>query len=214
MIICGGVFVLKRMLLIVGLAVAANSHAAEISVVSGLYKSEKKKVAGEKTGSNSTFGLGARYAESLGDNYFWFGDGKLTIRSYDEAADFEAPAGSTSLDLGGGLRYDLADYSKIVVPHLLGRMSFLNEKTGEISAPNAIESEKNGLFYEAAVGLRLDLSSDFYIDLDCQLFKSALFSTVSSQGSDGTKTETTHFDLFVDTEGDLGDTTVSMGWKF
>jgi len=205
---------LKRMMLIVGLAVAANSHAAEISVVSGLYKSEKKKVAGDKTGSKSTFSLGARYAEPLGDNYFWFGDGSLTIRSYDEADGFEAPAGSTSLDLGGGLRYDLVDYSKIVVPHLLGRVSFLNEKDGEISAPKATEKETNGLFYEAAVGLRLDLSTDFYIDLDCQLFKSALFSAVSSQGSDGTKTETTHFDLFVDSQGSLGDTTVSMGWKF
>src|SRR5690606_28589240 len=89
--------------LMVALASSSASYAAEVSLLSGLYKQEKEKRGGEDAGDRSEIELGGRYADEYDVGMDWFGEAALTMRSYDAPSGQTSPSDSTSLNLGGGL---------------------------------------------------------------------------------------------------------------
>src|SRR5690349_3586029 len=93
------------------LATTAAS-AAEVSFVSGLYRSEKVKVDGNDAGKKSAIEVGGRFSDALDNDWHWFGQGLLTMRSYSGS---NAPSDSTSLSVGGGMRYYFSRFGESAV---------------------------------------------------------------------------------------------------
>ncbi len=85
------------------------------------------------------------------------------------------------------------------------------------------ETTTNGLFYDAAIGIRTGLDANFFIDLELPLFDRALFAvakktsvsdaTATSPASE-TKDETTYNELWVSSTASLMAARVALGYKF
>jgi hypothetical protein len=202
-------YVLMASALVFGLN--GELFAAELSMTSGLLKTESAKVNGAKLGSKTTIELGARYGDLLGDDVHWFGHGELSINSFDAESGQPAPSNSTGIELGGGMRYHFVQFSEAVVPYLLGGGSFVNKKSARLGTVAGTES--NGLYYGASFGFRFILGDGIFAELENELFESALFA--NEEVNDGTnKTEYTRFDLFATTAKESAPVKINIGMSF
>jgi hypothetical protein len=210
-------------LLCAGAALAAAPvNAAELSFVSGLYRAEKDKVGGASAGKKSTIDVGGRFGDQLDQRWAWLAQGLLSLKSYGSGASGESPSDSTSLSAGGGLRYSFTKLGEAITPFALGLAEYRNDKDAEIQANGDFdETETSGLFYGAHAGLRIDLDKDFFLDLETELFESALFATAKTEsttfttaGKVTTKSETTRTELYANTAGAFDSTLVALGLKF
>src|SRR6476661_3910238 len=105
-----------------------TASAAEVSFVSGLYKSEKAKFEGENAGKESTIEAGARVGDAFDQKWAWFGQGLLSLKSYSAGKGSKAPSDSTSVNLGGGVRYYFPKWAEHLTPFGYGVASFQNVK--------------------------------------------------------------------------------------
>lgn len=215
-------------ILFLTLAGSTTLQAAELSLLSGLYQSEKSQYDGDDNGGKSTISAGGRFGEALDQHVHWFGQGVLTLRSYDAPKGGKAPASSTSLALGGGVRYYFGALSERLYPFVAALGEFRNEKDADFeSGGNFTESEANGLYYSGLVGMRMTLDSTFFLDFETSLFRSALFATETSKDtvctaattttaagcSQTPDTETRRTDLYVDTVSPFSNLVLSLGMK-
>lgn len=194
------------------LAWGSVAQAAEISLLSGLYQSEESESGGANAGGKTTISAGGRFSEQLDGNLFWFAQGGLILRSFKEDAAGNAPSNSTSLNAGGGMRYYFAKLSENVSPFAYGMGEFKSDKDGM----GATETEKNGLYYSAAFGIRLGLGTDFFVDFEVPLFESALFATeteTTTTAAGKTENETKKTELYVNTTGGLMSCQVALGMR-
>lgn len=193
------------------------AQAAEVSFVSGLYKSEDRELDGEDAGRKSTIEVGGRYSEALDSQWHWFGQGTLALRSYSGAA---TPSDSTSLNLAGGLRFYFDRFGESSVPFVYGYGAYRNDKDSD-SVDLQVVRETSGLFYGAHAGVRLNLSTLAFLDIETQLFDSALFATETTErateAADGSVTkrkyERTRSELYVNTNGAFATTLIAFGIK-
>ena len=163
--------------LMVALASSSTSHAAEVSLLSGLYKQEKQKQDGEDAGDRSEIELGGRYADEYDVGMTWFGEGIMTMRSYDAPSGETSPSDSTSLNLGGGLRMYFDPFTQAIAPFIYGKLAYLNDKQADLIART--ETETNGLFYSMHTGVRFGFDQNLFVDLELPLFTSALNATTT-----------------------------------
>lgn len=196
------------------------AQAAEVSLVSGLYRTESNESGGVDAGKKTTIDAGGRWSDQLDSQMFWFGQGMLTMRSYDKGDLAEAPSSSTSLSLGGGVRYYFTKLSESISPFAYGIGQYKSEEDGELGT--GVEHETNGLFYGASFGIRLSLGTDFFVDLETPLFESALFATTktTTPTTSGTPPTTTNVEseskkteLYVNTTGALSSVVIAMGMR-
>lgn len=179
----------------VGLA-SSQLMAAEVSLISGLYKKEDTEVAGRDAGGKSSINVGGRYSDKLDGHMYWWGQGDLTLRSFDAASGGVAPSDSTSLALGGGVRYYFAKLTENTSTFIDGGGFYRNTKDASItSATSYTENEESGLYYGASLGFRINANKDWFFDFMAPLFDSALFATetkndVTVDQQTNTKTET------------------------
>jgi hypothetical protein len=209
--------------LLASCAVSPLASAAELSFVSGLYKSEKNKVEGSNAGSESTIEAGARVGDALDQHVAWFGQGLLSLKSYSAGSGGKSPDDTTSIALGGGLKYYFPALAEHLTPFAYGMASYENNQDSEYNSSGGFsETDTNGIFYGAAVGLRFGLDNDFFVDLETTLFDSALFATEKTTTttydaagkatkSDSEKTRT---ELYADTTGAFQEMKVALGMKF
>jgi hypothetical protein len=199
----------------------SNAQAAEISFVTGLYKSQESEAetggTSADTGKKTTIEAGARFSDQLDANLFWFGEGLLSLKSYDKGDLPEAPSDSTSLGLKGGVRYYFSKLSETVSPYANGYGAFKNEQDGEAQGTDIIDREKNGLYYGADFGIRLSLGPAFFVDLETNLFESALFATETEETTPATgaksSNETKKTELYADTSGAFDSVVVALGMR-
>lgn len=205
---------------VVLLLAAAPVQGAEVSLMSGIYKQADYETDGDDAGKESTIDLGTRYGDKLDEDTTWYGQGRLTMRSYEEGELDAAPSNSTSLSLGYGTRFDFDSFTETSFPYLTLLGEYKNDKRADINGNSFTETEKNGLYYSAGVGVRVGLTIDVFLDLESQLFESALFATEKTETTtvapDGSETssesETQKTELFVDSfEGFFNSVTVSVG---
>jgi len=205
------------------LTAAAPALAGELSLVSGFYRSEKSKIDGDDAGKESTIDIGGRFADLFDTRTQWFAQGLLTMKSYDAGKNDKAPSDSTSLALGGGIRYYFNKMAEDVTPFAYGLAQYKNQKDAEQNTTGFSESESNGLFYGAAAGIRLGIDADFFMDLETTLFDSALFATdetetTSVNPANGqttkVKRETSKTELYLNTSGAFQNVLVALGWRF
>lgn len=196
------------------------AQAAELSLVSGFFRTEEREVADADAGKKTTIDVGGRFSEQLDGQLFWFGQGMLTLKSYDKGDVGDAPSDSTSLNAGGGIRYYFAKLSENVSPFAYGVALFKNEKDGSATGVSIEETETNGLFYGAHFGIRLGLGTDFFVDFETQLFESALFAnetteteTVTATGTTKSQDETKKTELYVNTTGALQSCVIALGMR-
>lgn len=221
---------LKRSsLIVVGAAAflfAADLFAAEVSLVSGLYRSKEDKVGGQDQGKETIINAGGRYADELGVRLFWFGEGDLTLKSYTAGSSGDSPSNSTGLSAGGGVRYYFDKLGETISPYAYGKGLFRNEKGVARSpgSPDYVETETNGLFYSGHLGIRFSLDTDFFFEVETPLFESALFATtettrVNFTTAAGTTTKTTtesetnRTELYANTTGAFADIKVALGMR-
>lgn len=205
--------------------------AAEVSMVSGFYRSEATETTDPASGSTvsagkkSTIDIGGRFADQLDTHMFWFGQGMLTLKSYEKGDVGTAPSDTTSLSLGGGVRYYFGKLSESISPFVYGLGQYKNEQDGEVTTVDAgatavaasVETEKNGLFYGAAFGIRLSLGPDFFVDMETPLFESALFATETEETTPATGAkqtdETKKTELYANTSGALSSVVIALGMR-
>ncbi len=201
--------------LVVSLVWVSSASAGEISMVSGLYKSEKVKTAAGSTGA-STIELGARYAEPFDDTMHWFGQGDLTLRSYSGDG---APDDSTSLELLGGVRMYYPSFSLSVTPFLSVYGGYKAETSVSSWSP-VTEVEVSGLYYFGSAGFRFNLATSAFLDIEVEAFESALFATekttvAGTPPAGSTETKTTKTELFASTfSPSLAGLKVGVGFRF
>ncbi len=191
-------------------------RAAEISGVSGFFKSASSKTNGTSTGGASTFSLAARYSDLLEGSFHWFGQAGITLNNYSAASGAKAPSNSFGLALQGGVRLYFDPFSNRVIPYAAMRAGLVNQESYNALIDTQIT--QTGLYYYGDLGLRVDLDSDFFVDLEANLFKTALFAIEKSRkinGEEGSETEITRIGLYVDSSSTLLDSlTLGFGFKF
>jgi hypothetical protein len=202
------------------LLASSLASAAEVSLVSGLYKSEETEIADNDAGKITTIGAGGRFSDQLDSRMYWFGQGMLTMRSYDKGDNEDAPSDSTSLALGGGGRYYSTKLAESVSPFAYGLGQYKSDKTASGTGSGFTETEDNGLFYGASFGIRLSLDTDFFVDFESELFESALFATRKTETTSyatGTKVtskdETKRTELWVQSSGPFENMIIALGMR-
>ena len=202
------------------LALPQQAAAAELSLLTGLFKSESVKNDGQDGGGAKTFNLGASFGDEFDIDINWLVFGGLSIQTYDAAAGQAAPSNATGLELGGGMRYFLDPFTATAVPYLTIFGSFKNTQTvdGRSATGASIERDTSGLFYGLRVGTRLALTNVMYLDVEANLFESSLFSTETRTTRaivDGqvvkSETETTRVEVFGDVTAPFNGLTFGLG---
>ncbi len=201
---------------------AAPLQAAELSFLSGLYRSESNETAGVDTGSKRTIDLGGRYAAQLDGKMYWFGQGMLSLKSYEKGDAGPAPSSSTSLNLGGGVRYYFGKLSENFSAFTYGLGEYRADKDAATTGAGTVEErEKNGLYYGAAFGIRCTLGTEFFVDFETPLFDSALFATektetktsVAGGPTTTVESETKRMELYASTTGAFSKVVVALGMR-
>ncbi len=196
---------------------AAPARAMELSFLSGLYKSESDKVNGDDAGGKATIELGGRLGGEIDQRFHWFGESNLTLRTYDEGDSGDAPDNSTSLALGGGVRYYFSRFSEFSVPFTAAFARFKTDKNAEQDLTGITETESTGLYYGGRVGIRFGLDQDFFLDLETPLFESALFAQekteLTTPAGVKTKFSKSRTDIYLNTTGALSSMVVALGLK-
>lgn len=206
----------------VGLLAASPGRAADIAMVSGLFKNESAKVDGTNAGGKTEISVGGRYHEDMSTHMAWFGHGGLSIKSYKAGKGAEAPDNSTGITLGGGVRWYFNPFSAAAVPFAGAMGYYKNDRdTDYQSAGGFSESEESGIFYAGSGGVRVGMDARFWIELETVVFQSALYAVektertnvVNGEFEDGGKTQRTRTELFVNSYAPLTETLVSVGMK-
>ena len=207
-------------------AVGGDLLAAEVSLVSGLYRSSEEKVGGINQGKETIINAGGRYSDELSTYLFWFGEGALTLKSYTTGPGGNSPSNSTGLTAGGGVRYYFNKLSEAISPYGYGKGLFKNEKSVARTPgnPDYVDTETNGLFYSGHLGIRFSLSPDFFFEVETPLFESALFATEESETvtfttASGVTTRTSRkgernrTELYAETKGAFASMAVVLGMR-
>lgn len=202
------------------------AHASDLSLVSALYKkSEEETSANTAVGNQkaeigtSTIELGGRYGDMISQRLGWFGQALLAQRSYDAPSGVDEPSDSLSLRLGGGVRLIGKRWNEAAIPFLWALGEYRSEKTAALQGTVYSETEANGLFYSAGIGLRLAIDTDLFVDLENPLFESALFANVKTEvpgtgvNSGKITTEDTRSELYFKTYAPFEQLVVSLGLK-
>lgn len=184
------------LLLIAGLW-GSQAMATEISLLRGLYKTEKVDGGLEAT----TIHFGGRYGLPEDGRGFWFGQLYYAQTSY---SGNPAPDSDSTLRVGGGRRYTYEGFTNRIEPYISWLAEIRQESQGS--------TDISGLFYSGYVGLRLRISPKFFVDLESTLFESALTATVETDNA-GNKTKTTRTELDAATVGSFANVAVSVGMR-
>lgn len=196
------------------------AYAADISLVSGLFKKESSKIEGKNAGSTSVFGLGGRFHDDLDEMLAWYGQAELGMNSYSAPDGRRSPDNGVSLKFGGGVRHYFKPFATAVVPFASVGGDVRNQKEVVWTSNGYVDTQTNGLYYNAAIGLRTGLDSNIFVELELPLFDRALFAVakkttiVDGATPSESKEETTYNELWVDSFGPLQAARVAVGYKF
>lgn len=199
------------------LSILAQSAAAmDLSLISGVFKQEKIKTDGEKSGGTNTVQVGARVGDRFTAHQGWYGEGSLAVKQFEGGQDTPAPDNYTGLSLAGGYRMYLMEFTKQITPYVGIGGAYETDKQVRYTSASTIETTTGGVFYRGFLGLRFDIDRDFFFELENYLFDSALFAvdkeeTKTKDGS--SKTERTRVELFATSSSQLFTTLVSFGFK-
>lgn len=204
------------LIIFISVAQSLSLSAAEISAVSGFFQSSSSKNNGSGTGGASKLSLGSRYSEVLDGSFHWFGQANMALNNYSSGSGTKSPSNSVGLALQGGLRLYFDAFSDRVIPYSALRAGFVSED--DYNPATDTQNSVSGLFYYGDLGLRVDLDSDFFVDLETTLFSSALFATRKRRQINAAvknEQETTYTGLYISSSGSLSDSLkVAFGFKF
>lgn len=210
-----------RPLIVATALLSTGAFAAEVSLVSGVYKKAATKVDGKNSGSTSMFGAGGRYHDDLGGSMAWYGSAGVLFNSYTAPDGRSSPDNAVNLSVGGGVRHYFKPFGAGVVPFGSVGGEIRNGKSVKWTSAGYDETSTNGLFYMGTVGLRAGLDSNFFVEIELPLIDSALFSVAKTNSVDESgpakvekKSETTNTELWVDSQKAITSTMFAVGYKF
>ena len=190
--------------------------ATEISLVHGVYKQSKIKNGMSK----SDISVGGKYSEQFEEHMYWFGQADLSIKTYSGGSP--TPSNSNNLSLAGGARYYLDRLSERITPFVSAAVSFKNTTDAAQQPTYTEEKSHSGLYYGADFGIRISLSTDFFLDLSTPLFESALFANekTTRKTQDPTTGAVTEIskersinELYINTQGAFSDLIIAIGMR-
>ncbi|MBF0442119.1 MAG: hypothetical protein HQK54_09455 [Oligoflexales bacterium] len=183
------------------LLLAEISLASELSLFRGGYKSTKR----DGGISSTQIGLGTRYALTPVGDMAYFGQAYVNQTSYGGSGT--KPENGSQMELGGGVLF----YTKRLAPFLAPYFSFYGKIKSEKNTSDASPAVEKitGLYYGASFGMQIRFEK-FFIDLDANLFESALTETKEVTNA-GAKDKTTRTELYVDSVGTFQSTIVAFG---
>ena len=169
---------LFRTLLTLSMTITSLATADEISLVQGVFKNR----ASPGGFRESTLSAGGRYSQPWDDNIFWYGEAQLGFRTYSGGGEL-TPSDSTSIKVGGGARYYFDHYSDRVIPFAMGRVHLARLRDAESGRgfQGLTERTETGIFYGSDLGVRFSLNDDFFVDIETEVFTSALYSKESNE---------------------------------
>lgn len=207
-----------KLLAAAALLMPFSALGADVSLVSGLYKKESDKIDGKTSGSTSTFGLGGRYHDDMGESLAWYGVGSLSMHSYSAPDGLKSPDNGMSILAGGGLRHYFKPFATAVVPYGSAGGDVRNIKSVNWQEAGYDEITLNGLYYNAAIGLRTGLDSNIFVEFELPLFDRALFAVAKKvsvrDAQPETKEETTYNELWVTSFEEISRVRLAIGYQF
>jgi hypothetical protein len=185
--------------------------SAEVSLINGFYKSEKVTDGLETT----VIQLGGRYTDYLSARMAWFANVTLALKTYSASAN--EPESMNDIELGGGAKQFFPRLSEKLTPYVSAGASY-KTLSGQPSWSSASTSwsEESGIYYRGDLGLRLNFDENAFIELETNIFNSALTAKEKRVVKTPTsKNESTvdRVELFVDSVGSFNNVTISAGMK-
>ncbi len=167
---------------------SGHVYAEEISLVSGFYRSQDNTPGFKE----SKISLGGRYGFVMNEERrFWFIDAGVTSTSY---SGDDAPKGGSGILLGGGQQYFFRNFGKAIHTFLAWSAGIKSDS----SADKIEKTDTTALYYAGDAGFRFDYSKTFFMDIEAQLFESALNRTIKvtpNAGGDGRETKVTELQV-------------------
>lgn len=195
---------------------SVTASAAEATLGSIIFSSEKSKIDGRDAGSTSTFGVAGRYHDVLDQTTSWYATTEIGVKSYTSGATGKAPDNSVNLTLGAGARYYFAPFSPSAVPFGFGAAAFKSASSAVFTSSGYSETSLTGLFHTAGLGIRMALDDTVFFELESPFYESPLYAitkTINQAGDNSEKEETTSMELFAKTFGPFNSVLLSLGMK-
>ncbi len=171
--------------------VSQSAFSGELSLLSGFYRS----ISDDNNQDSTELSVGGRYGLAVIKNQQWTIQTRIIQTKSDSNAD------QTTITAGVGKRYLFKKLSSRLIPYL----SWL----ASISQTSGDDSTNSGLYYSGQFGLRISLNSSFFVDLENNLFTSALTATTKDNADN--KTQTT--ELYISSFAGFSTTIISVGYK-
>ena len=196
--------------------VSGPVFAADATLGTLLFSSQKYKADGVDSGTKSAFGVTGRYHETMNQTTSWFATGGVGINSYSSGKSNNSPDNSIDLILGGGARYYFSPFNQSAVPFGFIGASFKSDSEAAFSTTGYTENSTSGLFHSAGLGLRMALDDTLFFELESAFYDTPLFAiekATTVSGSAESKTEKTTMQLFAQTFGPFNNVLLSLGMK-
>lgn len=195
---------------------AQGASAAEATLGSVIFSSQKTKIDGDDAGTTSTFGVAGRYHDVLDQATSWYATTEIAVKSYSSGTGVKAPDNHINLALGGGARYYFAPFSPSAVPFGFAAAAFKSAASAVFTSNGYTETAVMGLFHTAGLGLRMALDDTIFFELESSFYESPLYAItkITTQTGDASrKEETTSMELFAKTFGPFDSVILSLGVK-
>ncbi|MEY4631684.1 MAG: hypothetical protein RIQ81_1804 [Pseudomonadota bacterium] len=193
---------------------STSLFAAELTVGSLAFSSQKIKADKTDAGSKSVFGVNGRYHDTLSQTMSWYAIGGIKANSYSSGASGLAPDNSMGIIVGGGARYYFSPFSPSAVPFGFIGGSFNVDSDATFDGNGYTETTKNGIYHSAGLGLRMALDEMLFFELESAFYETPLYAvekTTSVTAAGESKSERTTMQLFAQTFGPFNNVFLSLG---
>lgn len=196
----------KHSLLLLLLGSSAPAFADELSLLSGLFRSQEDDPGFKR----QEISIGGRYGFEIDQEARtnWFLEARIASVSF---SGDNPPDDSTDITAGAGQVHYFRKFAK-------GIQSYLSWFAGVRSSSSAdvgTKTESTGLVYAGNAGFRFDFSKTVFLDLEANLFTSALQETTkTTTTATGVETESKRTELFADTFSGVDSLRFGVGMYF
>ena len=185
---------------------ASLAHAAELSFVSGGFKSSASEV-GEVENDVIEVSVGGRYLEMIDEESAVYYDAGLSYRSFDGDSDLDGAIGFT---LGIGSRFYGVSFSERIIPFINAFAALVNSQTYNDAITASYDSFS--IDYGLGIGMRFGFYEGLFFELGTDIFKSAIWKNTTTKVN-GVETTVSNFEIFAATAKDnaFGSINLSFG---
>jgi hypothetical protein len=193
-----------------------NVFAAEMTLGSLAFSSQRTKDDSKDAGSKSIFSVNGRYHDTLSQTMSWYAVGGIKANSYSSGNSGLSPDNSIGIAIGGGARYYFSPFNPSAVPFGFLGASFKVDSDATFNSLGYSETSSNGVYHTAGLGVRMALDEMLFMEIESAFYETPLFAverTKNVTAAGESKSETTTMQLFAQTFGPFNNVFISLGMR-